>query len=183
MWVEFHLAFQIRNMARRCCIMRVVNYAAERASENYLMKEYKRGKKEIETPLGLIALVHLMPQQQRLDAKPFEEHFHVKMECWCYFKCSIIFFGEDLFFFCTLLQILVCVFIKEHNFWFHYADNTHQKCRECHFNIMYIPTSSKEKENYWVCRPCLEAQGEIQERICLLTSRLLICLISWVSCL
>jgi hypothetical protein len=46
--VEFHLAFQIRNMAQSCCIMRVVYYS-ERASETHLMKEYN-GKGEIETP-------------------------------------------------------------------------------------------------------------------------------------
>jgi hypothetical protein len=42
-------------------------YYSERASETHLVKEYN-GKGEIETLLGLIALVHLKPQQQRLDA-------------------------------------------------------------------------------------------------------------------
>jgi hypothetical protein len=46
--VEFHLAFQIRNMAQSCCIMRVVYYV-ERAPETHLVKEYNR-KREIETP-------------------------------------------------------------------------------------------------------------------------------------
>lgn len=75
-WVEFHLAFQIRNMA-------LLHYASsvlcrrERAFETYFMKEYK-SKEEIETPLGLIALVHLMPHNNK---EPFELLFFAKMEC------------------------------------------------------------------------------------------------------
>lgn len=76
--VEFHLdAFQIRNI----WLLYYTNVESVLFSETYLMKEYIMEKKKLKPPWVLIALVHLMPQQQRLDAEPFEEHFPVKKEC------------------------------------------------------------------------------------------------------